>query len=271
MTDEKENPNLHIWKAVQTTDPRRTKEFNRGGGFKGTATNPTYLAMRATEIFGPAGKGWGVEVRDEKFMDGAPILNNDGGVICHEVIHIIRVALWYYYDGKRYEVEQFGQTTFVGKNKYGIFTDEEAPKKTLTDGMTKCLSLLGFAADVYLGLYDDSKYVNDLRAAAWKEEAAVKKQAAKCDHGLTPDKNGLLRVPGGESQDDNWKRWGAAFREMVDSRLKTEDLDALLKQHDAPIKNLRIHNANWADHLQKCIDNRRHLLSQGDIQAGGNA
>ena len=30
--------------------------------------------MRATEIFGPIGEGWGYEVLEEKFIDGKPLL-----------------------------------------------------------------------------------------------------------------------------------------------------------------------------------------------------
>src|SRR5690606_33640239 len=82
-------------------------------------------------------------------------------------------------NGERGEVVQFGQTTFVGRNKNGFFTDEEAPKKSLTDAMSKCLSLLGFSADIHLGRFDDNKYVNDLRQEfAEKYEAEAKAKAA---------------------------------------------------------------------------------------------
>lgn len=155
--------NLSLWESVQTTDPKYTKGFNRGGGFKGTSTNATYLAKRATERFGPMGIGWGVNVLDEEVLTGAPILDNEGGIMAHDMIHKVRVNLWYMLDGERGVVEQFGQTQFVGVNRNGVYTDEEAPKKSITDAMTKCLSLLGFAADIHLGLYDDNKYVSDLQ------------------------------------------------------------------------------------------------------------
>lgn len=153
---------LGLWAAVCETDPAFTKKFSRSGGFSGTATNATYLAKRATETFGPCGIGWGIVVDEEQIMQGAPILHGDT-VIGHELIHKVRITLWYRYNGSNGKVTHFGQTTFVGKNKYGIFTDEEAPKKSLTDAMSKALSLLGFASDVHLGLYDDNKYVNDLK------------------------------------------------------------------------------------------------------------
>lgn len=168
--------NLALWQRVEKTDPQYTKPFSRGGGFRGTATNATYLAKKATEIFGPIGIGWGLEILDEAIMEGAP-LDAQGN---HEKIHKVRVKLWYRLDGVRGEVVQFGQTTFVGRNRNGLFTDEEAPKKSLTDAMSKCLSLLGFSADIHLGRFDDNKYVNDLRQEfAEKYEAEAKAAAPK--------------------------------------------------------------------------------------------
>lgn len=156
--------NLSLWEKVEKTPPKFTKQFNRGGGFKGTAINPTYLDHAATEHFGPQGIGWGTEVVTEEVLEGAPLLDSNGNVIGHEKVHKVLLKLWYVLDGKRGEVYQFGQTTFVGKNKNGFFTDEEAPKKSMTDAKTKCLSGLGFSADIFLGKYDDNKYVNNTQA-----------------------------------------------------------------------------------------------------------
>ncbi|WP_315729908.1 hypothetical protein [Bradyrhizobium sp. SZCCHNRI2010] len=147
------NTNLVIWNEVEATDPKFTKQFNRGGGFKGTATNATYLIKKATMMFGPIGIGWGWDIVEDRFQPGQD----------KDVVHILRLKLWYKWNDQRGEIEHFGQTQFVGKNKNGYFTDEEAPKKSLTDALTKCLSTLGFAADIHLGLYDDNRYVNDLR------------------------------------------------------------------------------------------------------------
>ena len=150
--------NLILWNAVVKTDPAYTKPFSRFGGFKGTAINATYLARKATEQFGPLGIGWGWNIVDEKYVNGAPITE-----AATEVVHVLRIKLWYIYGDKRGEIEHFGQTTFVGKNKNGLYTDEEAPKKSLTDAISKALSGLGFAADIHLGLYDDNKYVATLK------------------------------------------------------------------------------------------------------------
>lgn len=161
--------NMAIWNAVEKTDPNYTKPFDRAG-FKGTATNPTWLAKQATSKFGPIGIGWGINVIDEKYQEGAP----------GTIVHIVRCRLWYIWEGKTGEVEVYGQTTFSGKRNNGnSYTDEEAPKKSLTDAMTKALSLLGFAADVHLGLYDDNKYVNDLRREYREAEADAERPARR--------------------------------------------------------------------------------------------
>lgn len=189
--------NLALWESVQATDPRYTKKFQRGGGFSGTAINATYLAKKATETFGPIGMGWGIEVEDERYAEGAPIVDEKHGKVGHEVIHVLRIKLWYNRfdehlgDMARGEVRHYGQTVFVGKNKHGVFTDEEAPKKSLTDAMSKALSLLGFASDVHLGLYDDNKYVADLKTAIAESEKpkgpSLSEILAKVDASATLD------------------------------------------------------------------------------------
>jgi len=162
--------NLALWDSVRTPDPAYTKAFNRGGGFKGTATSPTYLIRLATEKWGPIGGNWGVEIVSENLLQGAPLLGKDGiTVIGHELVHVCRINLRHP-DGV---VPAFGQTQFVGTNKYGPFTDEEAPKKSLTDALTKAMSWLGFAADIHLGLWDDMNYVRDVKRAKAEEREAL--------------------------------------------------------------------------------------------------
>lgn len=191
---ETESNFLSIWNSVCTTDPRYTKQFTRGGGFSGTAINHTYLIREATKLWGPIGGRWRVEIIQQGLMPGAPLIMDETGpegvaiprVVGNEQIHFVHIRLHYPYtddggDEHTGTVDHFGQTTFVGTNKRGYFTDEEAPKKSLTDAIGKALSMLGFCADVYLGLFDDNKYVNDRKAEAEKAGAVQAKVAAKMD------------------------------------------------------------------------------------------
>lgn len=214
------NDNLRIWHAVEKTDPRHTKTFSRGGGFRGTAINATYLARKATEVFGPMGIGWGLEIMNEEIMQGAPLAE---GV--SELIHKVRVKLWYKQGEQRGEVVQFGQTTFVGKNRNGLFTDEEAPKKSLTDGMSKCLSLLGFAADIHLGMFDDNKYVNDLRQEfAEKDAQAARAEAPKISAEQVAQLEALI-----ESTDTDDEKFRLFFKVEKLSDLPAADYDRAVR------------------------------------------
>jgi hypothetical protein len=156
-----------LWEEFQTTPAEFTRKFNLGSRTM-TAINATYVIRRLTEVFGPCGVGWKFCVESESYVDGHMLKSGD----CTK-IHVIKghisysrrvvddnseigdfTSVWYHTS------PQFGQTTFVGENKHGTFTDEEAPKKSITDCLTKCAVMLGVGADVHLGLYDDNKYVN---------------------------------------------------------------------------------------------------------------
>lgn len=66
-----ERDNTELWKNVFKTDERFTTAFSVNGG--GTSINGTYMTMIATREFGPKGIGWGVDILEERFDNGAPI------------------------------------------------------------------------------------------------------------------------------------------------------------------------------------------------------
>lgn len=131
MTD-----NMRIWEQVDKTDPKDTKKVNTRGGF--TAVDANSQFRKATEIFGPIGIGWGVEIVDVKFPPNDTVA--------------IQMSFWF--EKKENNFPVFGCCN-LGTNK----ADEDAFKKAQTDGMTKALSMLGFNHDVFQGKFDDNKYV----------------------------------------------------------------------------------------------------------------
>lgn len=151
---------LRIWQCLDRVPKEAQRSFDNGK-FKGTDINTTFRLKRMTDVFGPIGLGWGYTIAEEQFRDGAPKLVNNVPV-GYEVLHCIRLRLWYIdpETKERGEVEHFGQTLFVRwvVNKSAFSTDEDAPKKSLTDALGKCLSMLGFAAEIYSGQWNDSKY-----------------------------------------------------------------------------------------------------------------
>lgn len=162
--------NLSLWKSVEKTDPDQTKPIT-GKSYRGTSPKPHYIVRKATEAFGPCGIGWGFEVLEQEFIEGAPVKANHGGVF-PEKIHTARIRLWYKHEGETGQVEHVGQTVLCGirKKDSAPFTDEDAPKKSITDALIKALSMVGFAGDIFLGRFDDSKYVEDLQEEKFQEQ-----------------------------------------------------------------------------------------------------
>jgi hypothetical protein len=173
MAQDKANPNMALWEQVCTTDMAHTKTMDLEGRSV-TTINGMYIAMRATEVFGPIGKGWGYDILEERFDNGAPIMAGSGEnyrVIAHDVMHTIKLKLWYLRAGKKNHIIQFGHTPFIRGSKYGPYTDFDAPKKSLTDAIKKCLSLAGFSADVHMGMFEDPIYIEGLELKKRLEEA----------------------------------------------------------------------------------------------------
>ncbi|WP_286913234.1 MULTISPECIES: hypothetical protein [unclassified Pseudomonas] len=165
--------NMSIWEKVQTTDTRFTKDA-KVGGQQITSLNGTAMVMKATELFGPVGIGWGWKIIEERFDDGHEIYAGEGdkrACIGREIGHTVKICLWFMQDGQRGEIEQYGCTRYQYKTNYGMTTDGEAPKKSLTDAIKKALSMLGFSADVFLGMFDDVNYVQQLQAEQAIEQA----------------------------------------------------------------------------------------------------
>lgn len=155
--------NLALWNAFEKTDPAHTREFTRGG-FTGTAVDPMYIVKRLTEKFGPCGVGWRLDVLSEQVYDGEPLFDQQGNVVGFSKVHTVLGELLYKYNGEWVKTSpQFGQTILAGQRNNGrFFTDEEAPKKSVTDCLSKCASFLGVSADIYLHTFDGNKYVRTI-------------------------------------------------------------------------------------------------------------
>ena len=164
--------NMKVWDAVSKTDPAHTKTVNQRGGF--TAIGANYQIKMATEQFGPIGIGWGYDC-------GEPIFSG--------TLIIVPVTMWHSGDRANKFGPILGCAEIAGKRP-----DSDAPKKATTDGVTKALSQLGFNADVFLGMFDDNKYVQERQQEVAKEnrpqatdaeaQAASDAIAGKADAGM---------------------------------------------------------------------------------------
>jgi hypothetical protein len=143
--------NLSVWNALSKSDPAHTKGFKRGGGFTGTALKPIWTVLRLTEQFGPCGIGWGIG--EPKF----DLVHSQDG----EVLVYCTVSAWHHSPANM--LWGVGGDKAVTKNKNGPVHDDEAFKKAFTDAVGNAFKFIGVAADIHMGLFDDSKYVDAMR------------------------------------------------------------------------------------------------------------
>ncbi len=173
--------NLKLWQSVEKTDPSATKTSNHGGRTQ-TSIDGYYMFMRATEAFGPMGIGWGFNIKEERWDEGAliPIKSEDNTVRFEQSkTHTVVIDFWYILDGARGEFPAIGHTPAVYKSKYGASDDGEAPKKSLTDAVKKALSFLGFGGDIFMGKFEDTEYLQMLKVEA--EIGKAEDKAAEVD------------------------------------------------------------------------------------------
>ena len=135
--------NMNVCDAVSKSDAKFLKQVKVGRGF--TAIDAHSQIMKATEQFGPVGEGWGYHV-----SHNVEVLTPNDSVI------IASVSVWHGQPSN-----MFGPVLGCKMLMRNGKIDEDAPKKAMTDGLTKALSHLGFNADVFLGEFDGNKYTDD--------------------------------------------------------------------------------------------------------------
>ena len=173
--------NMVIWDKVSKTDVDHTKEVSFGRKF--TAIDAHSQVMEATKEFGPVGQGWGYE-------------NNYGETHMQDgrIIAWCDVTFWWRRESEWEGNKNFHRMSFGPVRGGAILVsidakgkpknpDTDAYKKASTDGLTKLISHLGFNADVFLGQFDDNKYVQELKKekdqAASASELAYQQDRAK--------------------------------------------------------------------------------------------
>ena len=194
MTD-----NLRHWERFDDIDPKFTKAIT-GKAYKGTSPNPQYAIRCLTEIFGPVGEGFGWDVVAESWE---PV----GG----ETIHWCRIKFWH--TDRANTFDSYGQTraaytTSNGKN----LVDEDAPKKSLTDAIIKAASHIGIAANIFLGRWDDQKYVAEVNAEYRKADGPQFDSAGAMER----LKNAVAKMQTPEALSDLWKAEKQTMESLTD-------------------------------------------------------
>lgn len=183
------NQNLSIWDSFGKTDPKYTKAANVDGN-KQTSLSGNYMVKLTTKSLGPIGECWGYRIIEERFDNTKPCIMKlngkeeillDNGSIIWEQTHTLLVEMWH--TSKENTFPQYGHTKYRYMKSDGskMIIDHEYAKKSLTDAMKKCLSLIGVCSDVFMGEFDDISYQqaakleNDLKKADNMDEEFANK------------------------------------------------------------------------------------------------
>ena len=141
-----ENKNLELWNRVEKTNPNYTKKA-KVGGMSITAIAPQYQIMMVTEQFGVYGKTWGFKNIQLDYS------------LVEQYDMVVFKGTFFFPEGQ-FEIVNSCKL-FMDRNKKML--DDNFAKKIETDTLTKAISKLGFNADIFLGKFDDVRYLNEVK------------------------------------------------------------------------------------------------------------
>lgn len=184
--------NLELWNNVNKTDPEFTKKVSYGTR-KFTAIDPTYQIKNATEMFGRYGTTWGIRDIDIEIIE----------TVSPQKVAILTCEFF------------TPEGTVSTGNSISIVsvkgaTDTDFLKKIITNTISKELSRLGFNADVFLGKFDDERYVNMLKDSKNNDELEKHKTAISL----------IDKVPDLKKYWDKNKGAGVEFAKLIGDRKK---------------------------------------------------
>lgn len=213
MTDDK----MRHWNPLCKTDPRHTKQFQRAGGFRGTATKPIWVSMRLTEHFGPFGTGWGCEKPEFQVISAGD-----------EMLVYCTLACWYMDGDRQAHVFGVGGDKVAVKRRDGsVVTDDEAFKKAFTDALGNAFKNVGSGADVHMGLFDDSKYVKEALEEFTAEDAEVP-NASKARYIAACKQRIQSHVNGKDALGKWWKDQSQALRDYSLTQAEVDELKTMV-------------------------------------------
>lgn len=171
--------NLSLWNKVEKTNPAHTKDA-KIGQLSIKAINAQSQIKEATKQFGTYGNTWGLKNLQYSFMD----------------IGTTKMAMLgaeFYYPSGEFEIHTTLKIAYMtqGANGY-LKIDDDFMKKMETDVTTKALSKLGFNADVFMGLYDDNRYVNQMKEEFNSVPKAQPKVIEKINESQAKELNSLF-------------------------------------------------------------------------------
>jgi hypothetical protein len=158
--------NLELWNKVEKTNPKYTKKAKVGGN-EITSISPQYQIMNATEQFGSYGETWGFRhIEFDYSITNTPInlhivdWNTKVEQEIKSILGLVGFKATFFFPNGEFEITN--SIKIFTDNKHSKIDDNFA-KKLETDALTKALSKLGFNADIFLGKFDDVRYVEEMK------------------------------------------------------------------------------------------------------------
>lgn len=147
--------NMEIWDKVKRPPSSALKTIPFGRLKGKSDINPQWRMQIMTEVFGPCGQGWTYTI-DRLWTEPGV----DGQVFAFSEITLSV--------GQHAGIPGIGGSMLIEKDKNGLYHNDEAFKMATTDALSVALKALGVAADIYLGLWDGSKYATPAPSVASK-------------------------------------------------------------------------------------------------------
>lgn len=141
--------NLQRWNKMKQPPASALKQI-QAGRLKGKSDiNPQWRYQIMTEIYGECGVGWKFTV-DKLWTE----IGMDGVVFAFALVSVFTC------DNKIWSspIQGVGGSKLIEKESNGMHNNDEAFKMATTDALSVALKFLGVASDVYMGLWDGSKY-----------------------------------------------------------------------------------------------------------------
>ena len=146
----KSDDNLERWNRVRRP-PREVLRPIGGGRLKGmTDISPQWRLEAMTAEYGEIGVGWRYAITNrwmERLGDG-------------ETAMFVEIELFTRQEGDQWSepIYGVGGTMLIARERDGLRLNDEAAKMAVTDALSVAMKQLGIAADIYMGLWDGSKW-----------------------------------------------------------------------------------------------------------------
>lgn len=201
--------NLEIYDKVRSVPSTALKKIE-AGRLKGKSDiNPMWRLKTLTETFGVCGFGWKYEILDERLEKGG----ND------EIAAFVKINLFIKMNGEWSDaIPGTGGSSFVAKEKNGMYTSDECFKMALTDAISVACKALGVGADVYWES-DKTKYGKPAEI----NPDAISEDQLKRLYAISKGKNDVA------------KEVIVKFGYVSSKDIKKKDYDAICKEIEAKV------------------------------------